>query len=238
MSSADSILVFGAHPDDIEFGCGAVIKIETKVGRKAHFVVTSRGEAGTSGTPDGREAESRKAAEILGATIEFIEFDGDSHLEMKVEHTIKLAEIIRRERPSTVLAPTCVENQHPDHSRLGKLVRDAARLARYGGLKELLALKAHAIEQLLFYAVTPEAVPHDVTSILIDISTPDVLNAWTDSMKAHASQASTRNYIEMQMTRARMLGVQAGVEHAIALFPNDPLIFNSLSQTGKGARRF
>lgn len=238
MSSADSILVFGAHPDDIEFGCGAVIKIETKAGRKAHFVVTSRGEAGTSGTPEGREAESREAAEILGATIEFIEFDGDSHLEMKVEHTIKLAEIIRRERPSTVLAPTCVENQHPDHSRLGKLVRDAARLARYGGLKELLALKAHAIEQLLFYAVTPEAVPHDVTSILIDISTPDVLNAWTDSMKAHASQASTRNYIEMQMTRARMLGVQAGVEHAIALFPNDPLIFNSLSQTGKGARRF
>lgn len=238
MSSADSILVFGAHPDDIEFGCGGVIKIETKAGRKAHFVVTSRGEAGTSGTPEGREAESRKAAEILGATIEFIEFDGDSHLEMKVEHTIKLAEIIRRERPSTVLAPTCVANQHPDHSRLGQLVRDAARLARYGGLKELLALKSHAIQQLLFYAVTPDAVPHDVTSILIDISTPDVLVAWTEAMQAHVSQASTRNYLEMQLLRAKFLGVQAGVEHAMALYPNDPLIFDSLSQIGKGARRF
>jgi LmbE family N-acetylglucosaminyl deacetylase len=231
-------LVFGAHPDDIEFGCGAVIAIETKAGRKAHFVVTSRGEAGTSGTPALREEESRKAAEILGATIEFIELDGDSHLELKAKHTINLAEIIRRERPSTVLAPTCVENQHPDHARLGKLVRDAARLARYGGLKELLALKAHSIDQLLFYAVTPEAVPHDVTSILIDVSSPDVIAAWTNAMKAHGSQASTRNYIEMQITRARLLGVQAGVEHAIALFPNDPLIFDSLSQTGKGARRF
>ncbi len=238
MSSSDSVLVFGAHPDDIEFGCGGVIKIETNKGRKAHFVVTSKGEAGTSGTPETRVAESKKSAETLGATIEFIEFEGDSHLEMKVEHTIKLAEIIRRERPSTVLAPTCVDNQHPDHSRLGKLVRDAARLARYGGLKELLALKAHAIEQLLFYAVTPEGVPHDVTSILIDISAPDVLKAWTEAMKSHASQASTRNYIEMQLTRARLLGVQAGIEHAIALYPNDPLIFDSLSQIGKGARRF
>jgi LmbE family N-acetylglucosaminyl deacetylase len=238
LSSADSILVFGAHPDDIEFGCGGVIKIETIAGRKAHFVVTSRGEAGTSGTPEIREAESRKAADVLGATIEFIDLGGDSHLELRVEHTIELAEIIRRERPSTVLAPTCVDNQHPDHSRLGKLVRDAARLARYGGLKELLALKAHTIEQLMYYAVTPDAVPHGMTSILIDISAPDVLSAWTEAMKAHASQASTRNYIEMQLTRARLLGVQAGIEHAIALYPNDPLIFESLSQTGKGARRF
>jgi LmbE family N-acetylglucosaminyl deacetylase len=57
-----------------------------------------------------------------------------------------------------VLAPSVVENQHPDHARLGRMVRDAARLARYGGVKEL-RLPPHAIGQLLFYAVTPEAEP-------------------------------------------------------------------------------
>ena len=38
-----------------------------------------------------------------------------------------------------------------------------ARLARYGGLKELRRQKPHAIGQLFFYAVTPEAEPRDIT---------------------------------------------------------------------------
>jgi N-acetylglucosamine malate deacetylase 1 len=46
------LLAFGAHPDDIEFGCGGVIASETDRGRKVHFVVCSRGEAGTHGTPE------------------------------------------------------------------------------------------------------------------------------------------------------------------------------------------
>jgi len=237
-STMPPLLVFGAHPDDIEFGCGGVVAVEARTGRKVHLVVTSQGEASTSGTPEQRANESRKAAEILGATIEFIEFDGDSHLEMKVAYAIKLAEIIRRVRPSTVLAPTCVENQHPDHWRLGKLVRDAARLARYGGMKELLQLKVHSIDQLLYYAVTPEAVPHDVIPILIDISSPLIFSAWNSAMNAHASQSSTRNYVELQVTRAKLLGAQAGLEYAMALFPNDPIVFESLAQLGRGARRF
>ena len=57
-------------------------------------------------------------------------------------------------------------------------------------------------------------------------------------MKAHASQVSARNYIELQLTRARLLGARAGIGHAIALFPNEPLVFESLAQMGRGARRF
>jgi len=232
------LLVFGAHPDDIEFGCGGVIARETSTGRKAHSVVCSRGETGTHGKPEQRVAESKAAAELLGATIEFIELDGDAHLEIRVPHAIKLAAIIRRLRPSTVLAPSCIENQHPDHARLGQLVRDAARLARYGGFKELLEQQAHAIEQLFFYAVTPDGEPGDVTPILIDVSSPQIISAWTAAMNAHASQTSAIKYVELQLTRARLLGARAGVEYATALFPNEPLLFESLAQAGKGARRF
>ena len=120
------LLAFGAHPDDIEFGCGGVIASETQAGRKVHFVICSRGEAGTYGTPKQRTAEAKKAAAILGATIEFIELDGDAHLEIRAAHAIKLAGILRRVRPGIVLAPSVVENQHPDHWRLGKLVRRRA----------------------------------------------------------------------------------------------------------------
>jgi LmbE family N-acetylglucosaminyl deacetylase len=232
------LLAFGAHPDDIEFGCGGVIARETLAGRKAHFVVCSRGEAGTHGTPKQRTLEAKKSAALLGATIEFLKLDGDAHLEIRAAHAIKLAAIIRRVRPSVVLAPSLVENQHPDHARLGKLVRDAARLARYGGLKELRRLKPHAVEQLFFYAVTPEAEPRDITPVLLDVSAPDVISAWTAAMAAHASQTATRNYVELQLSRARLLGTRAGVGHAIALFPNEPLIFESLAQTGRSARCF
>jgi LmbE family N-acetylglucosaminyl deacetylase len=232
------LLAFGAHPDDIEFGCGGVIARETKAGRKAHFVVCSLGEAGSHGTPKQRIAEAKKSASLLGATLEFLELDGDAHLEMRAAHAIKLAAIIRRIRPGVVLAPSLVENQHPDHWRLGKLVRDAKRLARFGGVKELRRQKPHAIEQLFFYAVTPEAEPRDITPVLLDISTPEIISTWTAAMNAHATQTSARNYVELQLTRARLLGLRAGIHHAIALFPNDPLVLDSLALAGRGARQF
>ncbi len=238
MSSTDPLLVFGAHPDDIEFGCGAIVLNETRAGRQAHFVVCSHGEAGTHGTSEQREAEAKEAAQLLGASIEFTELQGDSHLDVRAAHSIRLAKIIRKFRPSTILTTSVEENQHPDHARLGQIVRDAARLARYGGLEELRPEQPHAIEQLFFYAVTPEGEPRGVTPILIDISLPEIISTWTAAMNAHGTQTSARNYVDLQLTRARLLGARAGVEYAMALFPNDPLLFESLAKAGKGVRKF
>jgi LmbE family N-acetylglucosaminyl deacetylase len=233
-----SILAFGAHPDDIEFACGGVIIQETVAGKEAHFVVCSRGESGTNGTPAERTREAKKAAGILGATIEFLKLDGDGRLEARAVHTLALAGILRRFRPTVVLAPSVVPNQHPDHYRLGQMVRDAARLARYGGLKELRHSRPHRIEHLLFYAVTPEGEPQDLPRILIDVSPPEIIAAWTKAMEAHASQLRTRNYVELQVTRARLNGLRAGIGHAIALFPNDPPVFDSLKPFGLSSRQF
>jgi len=237
-SELPPLLAFGAHPDDIEFGCGGVVASETQAGRKVHFLVCSRGEAGTYGTPKERVAEAEKSAGLLGATIEFIELDGDAHLEQRSAHAIKLAGIIRRLCPGTLLAPTPVDNQHPDHRRLGRLVRDAARLARYGGLPELRDSPPHSIKQLFFYAITAEAEPTNITPIFIDISAPELVAAWKAAMQAHATQVAARNYIELQILRAQLLGARSGVSHATALFPNEPLLFGSLAQAGAGAREF
>jgi LmbE family N-acetylglucosaminyl deacetylase len=232
------LLAFGAHPDDIEFGCGGVVARETRLGRPAHLVVCSRGESSTHGTPKERTAEARKAAELLGATIEFIELDGDAELEVKPEHALKLAAIIRKVRPGVVLAPSLVENQHPDHGRLGRLVRDAARLARYGGLKKLRAQDAHAIGPLFYYAITQEAEPAGVLPVLMDVSEPQDVKAWTAAMEAHATQLRGRNYVELALARARVQGLRAGIAYAQALFPNDPLLFSSLAPLTRSARRF
>ena len=232
------LLAFGAHPDDIEFGCGGVIALESGASRKVHFVVCSRGEAGTHGTTRQRTNEAKRAAAVLGATIEFVQLDGDGHLEIRAAHAIKLASIIRKIRPGIALAPSLTQNQHPDHWRLGQLVRDAARLARYGGLKELRRQPRHAIEQLFFYAVTPEAEPRDITPVLVDVSVPEIVSTWTKAMNAHASQTGARSYVELQMSRARYHGLRAGVSHAIPLFPNDPPVVSSLMQIGRSARKF
>ena len=52
-------------------------------------------------------------------------------------------------------------------------------------------------------------------------------------MQAHDSQTSARRYVELQLARARFWGMRAGVEYAIALFPNEPLVFDSLAQTSR-----
>jgi N-acetylglucosamine malate deacetylase 1 len=212
--AADGILVFGAHPDDIEFGCGAVIAKETQAGRAAHFVVGSRGESGTNGTPRQRTAEAKKAAALLGASIELIDLGGDAHFERRAAHVVKLAAIVRRLRPAVVLAPSVVENQHPDHAVLGKMVRDAIRVARYGGVRELRKAAPHAVRQLWFYALGAEAEPTDLARVWFDVSEPAVMSAWTAAMEAHASQMKTRNYAELQLTRARLNGLRAGVAAA------------------------
>ncbi len=118
------------------------------------------------------------------------------------------------------------------------MVRDSARLARYGGLKELRRFRPHRIDHLLFYAVTPESEPRNISPVLIDVSAPEIVAAWTAAMQAHKSQTATRNYVELQLTRARLLGARAGIGQAIALFPNDPIVLTSLASLNPSARVF
>jgi LmbE family N-acetylglucosaminyl deacetylase len=91
---------------------------------------------------------------------------------------------------------------------------------------------------LLYYVVSQEAEPAGVLPVLMDVSDPKVVAAWTAAMEAHASQLSTRNYVELQLARARVQGLRAGVEYAQALYPNDPLVFGSLAPLARTARLF
>lgn len=63
------ILAFGAHPDDVELGCGGTIAKEVSLGKKVGIVDLTRGELGTRGTADTRDQESAVAAKILGVAV-------------------------------------------------------------------------------------------------------------------------------------------------------------------------
>lgn len=228
-----NILAIGPHPDDIEFGCAPILIQESRAGNRVNLLILSRGEAGSAGTPEGRERESRNAAQLIGAAVDFLDFGGDCHLEYTPENAFRIAAEIRKLQPAIVLAPYTNENQHPDHATAGRLIRDACRFARYGGLAELKALPVHRVANLLFYNITQHLQKPD---IVIDIS--DVVAEWEAVMRCHGSQVQSKGYIELQKTGARLLGLTIGVEYALGLFANDPVRLKGISDLKLSSRNF
>ena len=60
-----NILAIGAHPDDIEFGCGGTLSAYSGAGHQVFLFVASRGEYG--GDPEVRQKEQEESARIIGA---------------------------------------------------------------------------------------------------------------------------------------------------------------------------
>jgi len=228
-----NILAVGPHPDDIEFGCAPILMKEVCRGNRVKNLVLSRGEAGSAGTPESREKESRDAAKLMGAEVEFLDFAGDCRLEYKPANAFRLAREIRAFQPDIVLAPHFHDNQHPDHSTAGRLMRDACRFARYGGLEELKPLPAHRVANLYFYNITQHLNKPD---IVIDIS--DLAQEWEAVMNCHLSQVTNKNYIGLQMAGAHLLGLTIGVHYALGLFVNDPVRLGAISDLTLSSRNF
>ena len=113
MADAD-VLGFGAHPDDIEIGCGGTVIKLADAGRSVVLVDMVRGELGTRGSAQIREQEATAAAKLLGVTArENLELE-DGNVRPTPEAKRKVAETIRRWRPQMVFLPYC-EDRHPDH---------------------------------------------------------------------------------------------------------------------------
>jgi bacillithiol biosynthesis deacetylase BshB1 len=228
------ILAVGAHPDDVEFGCAPILIQEVRNGHEARILVTSKGEAASAGDPEERAQEARDAARIIGAAIQFLELGGDCHIEHNTANAMTVAREIRRAKPDVILAPHLGENQHPDHAAVGKIVRDAARLARYGGLQDLEELPPHPITSLYYYTITQVLI--EPPEVVLDVTA--AREAWETAIQCHKSQMRTRNYLDLVMSRARTLGAAVGVEYAVGLWLNDPIRVGSLGDLPLSSRYF
>ena len=122
------ILVIGAHPDDVELGCGATIAKEVSQGKTVGIIDLTRGELGTRGTAETRDEESEIAAGILGVAVrDNMEF-ADGFFVNDKQHQIELIKMIRKYRPEIVLC-NAVEDRHIDHGKGSALVSDACFLS-------------------------------------------------------------------------------------------------------------
>jgi len=118
------ILVFAAHPDDVELACSGTLLKHISLGYKVGIIDLTRGELGTRGSAEIRAEETRVASSILGIhSRENLGFR-DGFFEIDEAHLLKVVEVIRKHRPEIILA-NAASDRHPDHKRAGDLVSRA-----------------------------------------------------------------------------------------------------------------
>jgi LmbE family N-acetylglucosaminyl deacetylase len=133
------VLAIGAHPDDIEFGCGATLAKWARSGSHVELLVLTDGSKGTWAPEQDlvalvatRRDEQRDAARRLGATkVHFLDAV-DGELEDDATRREQVCAVIRAVRPDVVLGhdPWKQYRLHPDHRRAGQLVIDGIVAAR------------------------------------------------------------------------------------------------------------
>ena len=122
------ILAIGAHPDDVELGCGGTLAKLISEGKKVAIVDLTQGELGTRGTNLTRAEEAAEASKILGISARENLKMKDGFLENSEEYQMRIVKMIRKYQPEIVLA-NAIEDRHPDHAKAAKLVSDACFLA-------------------------------------------------------------------------------------------------------------
>ena len=208
------ILAFGAHPDDVEFGCGATIAKAVAQGKKVGIIDLTKGEMGTRGTDLVRSQEAEQAARILD--VNFRENLGfrDAFIFNDESHQLKVIQAIRTYQPDVVLC-NAKKDRHIDHGRASELISSACFLS---GLKKI-ETKNNKITQTawspkhVFHYIQWEEIQPD---FVVDIS--DYLNIKMKAVRAFKSQLydedsndaqtpiSSRNFLSSIEYRAKNLG--------------------------------
>ena len=127
------LLAIAAHPDDVELTCGGTLLKMAQLGYKTGILDLTAGEMGTRGTPTIRAKEAAKAAKLLRVSWRDTLGVPDSDVQPARPHKLRLAAIIRKLRPKTVILPYW-EARHPDHYHASELGYEGCFLA---GLKQL-----------------------------------------------------------------------------------------------------
>tara|TARA_R110002124_G_scaffold227889_1_gene393247 strand:+ start:155289 stop:156005 length:717 start_codon:yes stop_codon:yes gene_type:complete len=216
------ILAIGAHPDDVELGCGATIAKEISNGKKVGILDLTRGELGTRGTAKIRDKEAANAAKILGVSKRHnLEF-ADGFFVNNAASQLEIIKIIRKYQPEIVLC-NAVDDRHIDHGKGSKLASDACFLS---GLRKIETIyegnhqKSWRPKQVYHYIQWKNIAPDfvvDVTGFL-DKKLEAVFAYESQFHKKDALEPDTpissTNFRDSITYRARDLGRLIGTEHA------------------------
>lgn len=172
------ILVFAAHPDDAELGCGGTIVRHTRRGEKVGIIDFTRGELGTRGTPEIRETEAAESAKILGVSVRENLNLPDGFFQNDPASQLVVVRAIRKYQPRVIVA-NAIHDRHIDHGKGASLGYDASFLS---GLVKIETLDDNGKRQDPW---RPDAVYHYVQSHYIKPDfVVDISSEWETKMKA------------------------------------------------------
>jgi LmbE family N-acetylglucosaminyl deacetylase len=177
-----SILAIGAHPDDIELGCGGTIAKHVAVGDQVTMLVVTRGEVGPGDVLQ-RVDEQRRAADTLGVTS-LLWGSGipDCQVSLHELHLVHLIEEAIQQVSATIVYTHSPNDSHQDHRAVALCTMGAAR-----GVSTVLSYGA------------PSALHFNPTSF-VDIS--DSLDKKIDALMCHSSQVQASEMVSASRVRS------------------------------------
>ena len=232
------IIVFSAHPDDAELGCGGVIKDCTDRGLRVTIIDATKGELGSRGSIEQRMSESAKADIVLGINQRINAGFEDGNLHSCTEYNDLIATYIRLIKPSLILLPPAFE-RHPDHEGMHEIVRSAYFIS--GLHKKSLPFEGKETTpwrpRTLFSYIQAY---HQEPDFIIDIS--HTFSSKIESIQCYESQVfvpgkqmkgpdtfiSTSAFMESVHARARYFGSMIGVEYGEGFLNIEPFGLSSL----------
>jgi bacillithiol biosynthesis deacetylase BshB1 len=221
------LLAFGPHPDDIEIGMGGVVAKHVALGHAVGLCDLTRGELGSNGTPEDREAEGEAARAVLGAAWRVNLRLPDGGLSGDPAHVRRIVDLVRRCRPRTIAIP-CGADRHPDHGAAHDLLVTAAfkaGLRRYETDDE-----AWRAEWVCEYFINDSAA----ASFVVDVS--EVYEVKRRALSCHRSQfqpagdgaVATRLtsplFQQLVESRDAQFGARAGVRFAEGFLVHEPVL--------------
>ncbi len=195
------ILALGAHPDDIEVGCGGTL---IKYAKKAHHIFLMILTAGEQGAPaEVRQFEQDQAAKYLGAEKIFWGDYQDTKVPMGQELIQRIEQVVKEVDPHFIFV-NHKDDTHQDHQHLAINTMSATRYTR----------------NVLFYEgpTTQNFSP----TVFVDIDS--VIKEKEQAILAHASQTQ-KTHIEgltikdFVRSSANFRGFQARVKNAEGFVP-------------------
>jgi len=118
------ILAIGAHPDDVELGCGGTLLRQKSFGNSISILDLTDGGLGTRGNAEIRKKEAERAREILGIEERLNLNFRDGFFQVDEVHIMNVVRIIRLKRPNIILC-NAIEDRHPDHGKAADLIQKA-----------------------------------------------------------------------------------------------------------------
>lgn len=228
-------LIVAAHPDDAEICVGGAILKLVDAGLRVGIVDATRGEMGTRGTREERDAETDAANQLMRLSVRRNLELPDGRVQVNVEAREKLARVLRDHRPELVLAQH-TDDLHPDHAATGRLAREAWYLSGLTRLAQLDGGPPAARPRRLYHFMGH--VPFEPT-LVIDIG--DVWERKVALVRCYASQLAPNDerdrgqhflfgadILSRMETRARFFGERIGARVGEPLLSSGPVPVDDL----------